>query len=138
MRARERLYERPGYGGVNSGGEPPTHNSDPRDLDVEYVGVFAGRGAPEVAAMRLGGDIALLIEVDSVARTMLSRKFLNALIVADFDDEDWRCWRRSSAAALSVLTGPQCGPYAPTDKGIILDDPRARYLLGIGTAACAL
>ena len=103
MRARQRIYGRFGYGGFGIGNEPPFHDSHPHDLDVGYVGVFAGRGALETAAQNLGGDIALLIQKDAVARAMLSRVFPNALIAADFDDGDWRDWRRSSTVALGVL-----------------------------------
>ena len=100
--------------------------------------MFAGRGALEAATQNLGGTIALLAEKDPVARAMLSRKFLGPLIAADFDNEDWRNWRRSKTVALGVIPGPPRGPHAPSGKGAFLSDPRARYLLGIGTAACAL
>ena len=132
------MYERSGYRGVGIGGEPTIHNSGQRDLDVEYVGVFAGRDALENAATNLGGGAALLTEKDPVVRAMLSRKFPNAPIVADFDDEDWHHWGRSPTAALGGMAGPPCGPYAPTCQGRLLGNPRARYLLGVGTVACAL
>lgn len=35
-----------------------------------------------------------------------------------------------------MLAGQPCGPYALSGKGIFFADPRALYLLGIGTAAC--
>ena len=50
MQAHQRPYCRFGYGGVGIGYELPLHDSDQRDLEMEYVGVFAGRGALEAAA----------------------------------------------------------------------------------------
>ena len=116
MRTRERLYDRCGYGGYGAGGEPPYFDEYPRDLKVKYVGMFAGRGALETVAQNLGGTIPILAEKDPVARAMLRRKFPAALIAADFDDTDWRDWKRNSAGALGVLAGPPCGPYAPPGK----------------------
>ena len=68
---------------------------------------------------------------------MLSRKCPGTRIVADFDDEDWRDWRHIKTAALGMLAGPPCGSYVPSGKGKFLSDPRAQYLFGIGTVACA-
>ena len=45
MRVRGRLYDRYGCGGYGLGGRPPYFDEDQRDLKVEYVGLFAGRGA---------------------------------------------------------------------------------------------
>ena len=75
MRTHQRLYDRFGYGGVDIGNKPPPHNLDQHDLVVEYVGMFAGRGALGAAARNLGGDIVMLIEKGPVARAMLNRKF---------------------------------------------------------------
>ena len=104
---------------------------------MAYVGLSAGRGTLEVAAQNLGGDVAMLAEKGPVARVLLRLKFPNALIDEDFDDEDWRNWRRNSTAALGLFAGPPCGPYAPSGKGRFLSGPRARYLPGIGAATCA-
>ena len=138
MRSRKRLCDRFGYGGVGIDGELPLHDPDPRGLEVGYVGVFAGRGALETAAQNFGGTIMLRTEKDPVTRAILSRTFPSARAVADFDDDDWRDWRRNKTMALGMLTRPPCGPYAPSGKGKFLSDPRAQYLLGIGTVACAL
>ena len=126
MRARERLYDRYGDGGYGAGGEPPCLDEDPHDLKVEYVRLLAGRGALETAAQNLGSTISLPAEkdpVNPVARAMLHRKFPVALIVTDFGDADWHDWIRNSTAALGVLAGPPCGPYAPSGKGYFLSDP---------------
>ena len=139
MRACQRLYGRFIYGVVGIGGEPALHDSDPRGLQVEYVGVFAGRGALETAAPNLGGTSALLAEKDPVATAMPSQKFPSALIVADFVDDDYWCdWKRSKTMALGVVAGSSCGPCAPSGKGKFRSDPRAQYLLGIGNVACVL
>ena len=44
----------------------------------------------------------MLVEKDLVARTMLHRKFPGPLIVADFDDGDWRHWKRNKTAVLGI------------------------------------
>ena len=68
---------------------------------------------------------------------LLRLRFPNALIADDFGVENWRNWRRGSTAALGLLAGSPCGPYAPSGKGCFLSDPRARCLFGIGAVACA-
>ena len=75
MRARERLYDRYGYGGYSAGDEPPYFDEDPRGLEVKYVGLFAGRGALEIPAQNLGGTISMLAEKYPVARAVLRHKF---------------------------------------------------------------
>ena len=62
MRARERLYDRHGYGGYGIGGRPPYFDEYLRHLKVKYVELFAGRGALETAAQNLGGTISMRIE----------------------------------------------------------------------------
>ena len=56
----------------------------------------------------------MLVEKDPVVRMLLRRRFPNAVIIDDLDSENWRGWIRRPGATLGVMTGPPCGPYAPT------------------------
>ena len=138
MRARERLFNRCGCGGCCIDGEPSFCEKDPCDLGVEYAGMYAERGALETATQNLGGTIAMLVEKDLITRVILRRKFQDALIVKDFDDGDWRHWKRNTATALGILAGPPCDTYVPSGEARFISDPRAQYVLGIGIVACAL
>ena len=111
MRTRRQLYACYGYGGGGIGDEPPYHNSDLRDLYVEYIGEFEGRGAVAIAAQGMGGEVTMPAEKYQVARVLLRRKFPSAMTVEDFDNEDWRDWRRRRTAALRLT--PPTHPYAP-------------------------
>ena len=82
------------------------------------------------AAKAHGGEIAMLIEKEPIARENLHRRFPDTTIYDDIDDDsEWSKFERKPGAALGLLAGPPCQPFAPTRKGQIEDDPRVRFLL---------
>ena len=78
----------------------------------------------------------MLAENEPVARENLRRCFPGAYIFNDVDDDsEWSKFERKPGAALALLAGPPSQPFAPTGKGKLDDDPRARSLLeGAGDA----
>ena len=139
MRVRRRLYDRFEHVGVGIGDEPHFDwGADPRcDVHVQYIGMYAGRGAMEITARAEDGGVAMLIEKDPVG--------IDATVAKVPERTDSRGFRRRGLAQLGAQSGggarhvgrtTVCGPCAPSGKGLFLSDPGAWYLLGMGTAAC--
>ena len=72
----------------------------------------------------------MLIEKDPVARENLRRRFPDTTIYDDIDDDpEWSKFERKPGAALGLLAGPPCQPFAPTGIWNMEDYPRVRFLL---------
>ena len=103
---------------------------------VQYVEIFASVGSMSSAAEAHVGEIGVPTEKEPVARYNLRRRFPGAKIFHDIDgDSDWSNFEHKPGAALGLLAGSQCQPFAPTGKGEMEDGPRARFLIeGAGNA----